>query len=250
MHRATLQVGRGLVGLIAAEARPLNLPDAQSHPAFAYLPETGEEVYHSFLGVPVLRAGRTLGVLVVQNRSYRNYVEEEIEALQTTAMVLAEMFASGEMEDLTIPGADLDVNRPVHLKGVGVRGRNRARPCRAARAARRRHPAHRRGRGARASPARRGDGEPPALRRRSPGARRRGRGPASTARSSKPTRCSPRTAAGRGGCRRRSATASPPRRRWSACRTTRARRWRGRPIRSCATGCTISTISPTGSCAS
>jgi phosphotransferase system enzyme I (PtsP) len=118
VHRATLQVGRGLVGLIAAEARPLNLPDAQSHPAFAYLPETGEEVYHSFLGVPVLRAGRTLGVLVVQNRSYRNYVEEEMEALQTTAMVLAEMFASGELEDLTIPGADLDVNRPVHLKGA------------------------------------------------------------------------------------------------------------------------------------
>ncbi len=118
VHRATLQVGRGLVGLIAAEARALNLPDAQSHPAFAYLPETGEEIYHSFLGVPVLRAGRTLGVLVVQNRSYRNYAEEEIEALQTTAMVLAEMFASGEMEDLTIPGADLDVNRPVHLKGV------------------------------------------------------------------------------------------------------------------------------------
>ena len=118
VHRATLSVGRGLVGLIAAEARPLNLPDAQSHPAFAYLPETGEEIYHSFLGVPVLRAGRTLGVLVVQNRSYRTYTEEEIEALQTTAMVLAEMFASGEMEDLSIPGADLDMNRPVSLKGA------------------------------------------------------------------------------------------------------------------------------------
>ena len=103
VHRATLTVGRGLVGLIAAEARPLNLPDAQAHPAFAYLPETGEEIYHSFLGVPVLRAGRTLGVLVVQNRSYRTYTEEEIEALQTTAMVLAEMFASGEMEDLADP---------------------------------------------------------------------------------------------------------------------------------------------------
>ncbi len=118
VHRATLTVGRGLVGLIAEDARPLNLPDAQSHPAFAYLPETGEEIYHSFLGVPVLRAGRTLGVLVVQNRSYRTYAEEEIEALQTTAMVLAEMFASGEMEGLSIPGADLDLNRPVHLKGA------------------------------------------------------------------------------------------------------------------------------------
>src|SRR5215207_7455757 len=107
VHRATLTVGRGLVGLIAAEARPLNLPDAQAHPAFAYLPETGEEIYHSFLGVPVL-----------QNRSYRTYTEEEIEALQTTAMVLAEMFASGEMEDLSMPGADLDLNRAVHLKGT------------------------------------------------------------------------------------------------------------------------------------
>ena len=58
VHRATLTVGRGLVGLIAAEARALNLPDAQSHPSFAYLPETGEEIYHSFLGVPVLRAYR------------------------------------------------------------------------------------------------------------------------------------------------------------------------------------------------
>ena len=118
MHRATLAVGRGLVGTIAAEARALNLPDAQAHPAFAYLPETGEEIYHSFLGVPILRAGRTLGVLDVQNRSHRVYTEEEVEALQTTAMVLAEMFASGEMEDLSMPGADLDVNRPVHLKGA------------------------------------------------------------------------------------------------------------------------------------
>ncbi|WP_092498106.1 phosphoenolpyruvate--protein phosphotransferase [Faunimonas pinastri] len=118
VHRATLTVGRGLVGLIASEARPLNLPDAQSHPAFAYLPETGEEIYHSFLGVPILRAGRTLGVLVVQNRSYRNYTEEEIEALQTTAMVLAEMVAAGEIEDLAAPGADLDLNHPVHIKGA------------------------------------------------------------------------------------------------------------------------------------
>ncbi len=118
VHRVTLAVGRGLVGLIAAEAEPLNLPDAQSHPAFAYLPETGEEIYHSFLGVPVLRAGRMLGVLVVQNRSFRSYAEEEVEALQTTAMVLAEMFASGEMEDLALPGADLDLNRPLHLKGT------------------------------------------------------------------------------------------------------------------------------------
>lgn len=118
VHKATLAIGRGLVGLIASEARTLNLPDAQSHPAFAYLPETGEERFHSFLGVPVLRAGRILGVLVVQNQSYRSYLDEEVEALQTTAMVLAEMIAAGEIEDLAVPGADLDLNRPVSLKGA------------------------------------------------------------------------------------------------------------------------------------
>ena len=52
VHHAGLRVGQGLVGLIASEARPLNLQDAQSHPAFAYLPETGEEIYNAFLGVP------------------------------------------------------------------------------------------------------------------------------------------------------------------------------------------------------
>src|SRR6201991_2520590 len=117
VHRATLAVGRGLVGTIAAEARPLNLPDAQSHPAFAYLPETGEEIYHSFLGVPVLRAGRTLGVLVVQNRAKRTYVEEEVEALQTTAMVLAEMIASGELAALAQPGAEPAARTSVHKTG-------------------------------------------------------------------------------------------------------------------------------------
>ncbi len=65
VHLAQLQMGAGLVGTIAASARPLNLSDAQRTRPFTYLPETGEEVYHSFLGVPILRTGRSLGVLVV-----------------------------------------------------------------------------------------------------------------------------------------------------------------------------------------
>ncbi|MDH3703684.1 MAG: GAF domain-containing protein, partial [Alphaproteobacteria bacterium] len=71
--RTRLKVGEGLVGDIANVARPLALSDAQAHPRFAYRPETGEEIYHSFLGVPLLRAGRVLGVLTVQNQSRRNY---------------------------------------------------------------------------------------------------------------------------------------------------------------------------------
>jgi phosphotransferase system enzyme I (PtsP) len=96
IHRTRLRVGEGLVGDIAMHARPLALSDAQSHPNFAYRPETGEEVYHSLLGVPVLRGGRVQGVLVVQNRTHREYAEEEVEALETVAMVLAELVASPE----------------------------------------------------------------------------------------------------------------------------------------------------------
>ena len=81
--RTRLRVGEGIVGLSAATAQVMNLPDAQNHPAFAYRPETGEESYHSFLGVPVLRAGNTLGVLVVQNRARRTYTELAVRTLHS-----------------------------------------------------------------------------------------------------------------------------------------------------------------------
>ncbi|MGI9384432.1 MAG: phosphoenolpyruvate--protein phosphotransferase [Methyloligellaceae bacterium] len=97
VHKTHLKRGEGLVGLIVEQAEPLNLPEAQDHPAFSYRPETGEEIYHSFLGVPILRGGHALGVLTVQNRAQRHYSDEEVEALQTTAMVLAELIASGEL---------------------------------------------------------------------------------------------------------------------------------------------------------
>ncbi|MGB3832777.1 MAG: phosphoenolpyruvate--protein phosphotransferase [Mesorhizobium sp.] len=118
VHLAQLRLGQGLVGTIAASARPLNLSNAQEHPAFAYLPETGEEIYNSFLGVPVLRAGRTLGVLVVQNKTMRHYRDDEVEALETTAMVIAEMIATGDLARLTRPGVELDLKRPVSFTGL------------------------------------------------------------------------------------------------------------------------------------
>ncbi|QRM44042.1 phosphoenolpyruvate--protein phosphotransferase [Rhizobium sp. BG4] len=117
VHLSQLKMGQGLVGTIAASAQPLNLSDAQSHPAFRYLPETGEEIYHSFLGVPILRTGRSLGVLVVQNKASRNYRDEELEALETTAMVLAEMIATGELKKITKPGLELDLTRSVTIDG-------------------------------------------------------------------------------------------------------------------------------------
>src|ERR1700742_3902081 len=97
VHVTRLKPGEGLVGEIVRLGRPLNLSDAPSHRAFAYRPETGEDPYHAFLGVPLLRGGRTIGVLVVQNRTERVYGEEEVEDLQIIAMVLAEMVAGGEL---------------------------------------------------------------------------------------------------------------------------------------------------------
>ncbi len=120
VHLTVIRSDEGLVGLVAREANPVNLSEAHEHPAFSFRPETGEEIYHSFLGVPVLRAGNTLGVLVVQNRAHRTYSEEEVEALQTTAMVLAEMIASGELASLARPGAEPAVRRSLQLTGVAL----------------------------------------------------------------------------------------------------------------------------------
>src|SRR5918998_1141186 len=118
VHQTVIAANEGLVGLVAREANAVNLSDAQAHPAFSYRPETGEEIYHSFLGVPILRAGNTLGVLVVQNRARRTYSEEEVEALQTTAMVLAEMIASGELSTLAQPGAEPAARHSLHKTGA------------------------------------------------------------------------------------------------------------------------------------
>src|SRR6187455_2183578 len=118
VHKTVLRQDEGLVGLVASEANPINLSEAQTHPAFSYRAETGEEIYHSFLGVPVLRAGNTLGVLVVQNRARRTYTEEEEEALQTTAMVVAEMIASGELTSLARPGAEPAARHSQQVEGA------------------------------------------------------------------------------------------------------------------------------------
>jgi phosphotransferase system, enzyme I, PtsP len=119
VFRTRLAVGEGLVGDIAGHARPLALADAQSHPQFAYRPETGEEIYHSFLGVPVLRSGRCLGVLTVQNQTQRNYTEEEIETLETVAMVVAEHIAGGDLK-LPDEAVGMTSSEPVRLDGTSI----------------------------------------------------------------------------------------------------------------------------------
>ena len=99
VHVTRLDMGEGLVGTIAAEARILNLAEAADHPAFAYRPETGEERFHSFAGVPIVRSESPIGVLAVQHAEPRRYEEVEIEALQTVAMVLSEMIGAARLVD-------------------------------------------------------------------------------------------------------------------------------------------------------
>jgi len=118
VHTSQLKVGQGLVGTIAAAGRLLNLAEADKHPAFAYLPETGEELYRSFLGVPMKRAGRPLGVLVVQTKQIKAFDEEEVEALETSAMVLSDLVASGDLTTLAKHGTQLDQSRPLSLTGM------------------------------------------------------------------------------------------------------------------------------------
>ena len=115
VRRTRLRVGEGIVGEIADSAMPLALEDAPSHPSFAYRPETGEEAYRSMCGVPILRAGRVIGVLAVQNRTPRAYAEEEIESLETVAMVLAELISgSGLTRGADGGGLSRSIPEPVH----------------------------------------------------------------------------------------------------------------------------------------
>ena len=121
VHNTFLALGEGLVGTVAQTARPLALSHAQRHPAFAYRPETGEDPYLSYLGVPLLRSGRVLGVLAVQNVTTRAYKLEEMEALETVAMVLAEMVASGELVNLAaLHQAEMVDDRAMHHHGVAI----------------------------------------------------------------------------------------------------------------------------------
>jgi phosphotransferase system enzyme I (PtsP) len=99
VHVTRMAIGEGLVGTIAGNVETLNLAEATAHPDFSYRPETGEDKFHSFAGVPIVRRERSVGVLCVQHVEPRRYEEVEIEALQTVAMVLSELIANADLVD-------------------------------------------------------------------------------------------------------------------------------------------------------
>lgn len=121
VHRTRLRLGEGLVGTIADQARSMAFSEAQKHPSFVFRPETGEKIFRSLMGVPILRSGRVLGVVAVQNRTTRTYRDEEIETLETVAMVLAELISGGELvgRDESFP-ADGNALLPLRLEGVAL----------------------------------------------------------------------------------------------------------------------------------
>ena len=122
VHNTRLHVGEGLVGAIAAQASPLALSDAPSHPNFAYRVETGEDPYLSLAGVPILRGGRVRGVLVIQNRRPRTYTADEIETLQTVATIIAELVVGGLVAAQELSSAGDAVTIGHRLTGVGMNG--------------------------------------------------------------------------------------------------------------------------------
>ena len=121
VHQTRLREGEGLVGQVAETAEAVNLSDAPSDPHFSYRPETGEDPYKTFLGVPIVRGGQVFGVLAIQNQAERLYAEEEVEALQTVAMVLAEVVAQGGFFNIAeLDEPELRVDRPRKFMGEGL----------------------------------------------------------------------------------------------------------------------------------
>lgn len=118
VHVTRLSVGEGLVGTIAENIETLNLAEATAHPDFSYRPETGEDKFHSFAGVPIVRRERAVGVLCVQHVDPRRYDEVEIEALQTVAMVLSELIHNADLIDEEEVALGPAQTGSVHLTGL------------------------------------------------------------------------------------------------------------------------------------
>ena len=116
VHQTRMRLGEGLVGRVARTTQPVNTGNAPAERGFRYMPETGEEIYSAFLGVPIQRLGERLGVLVVQSKEARQYSDDEVYALEVVAMVLA------EMTELGVFTGEGEAMRARHKQPVSFRG--------------------------------------------------------------------------------------------------------------------------------
>lgn len=96
VREVRLDFGEGLVGLVGVKEEVVNLADGASHPNFKYIPQTGEEVFHAFLGVPIIHHRKHLGVLVLQRHAREKFDEDIVTFLITVAAQLAGAIAHAE----------------------------------------------------------------------------------------------------------------------------------------------------------
>ncbi|WP_408592546.1 phosphoenolpyruvate--protein phosphotransferase [Paracoccus marcusii] len=118
VHQTRLRLGEGLVGRVARTGRNVNTANAPAQPGFRFMPETGEEVFPAFLGVPIQRVGERLGVLVVQCATARQFSEDEVYGLEVVAMVLAEMTELGAFQGSQSDSLPLAHRFPLLVRGA------------------------------------------------------------------------------------------------------------------------------------
>ena len=123
VHVTRLRVGEGLVGEVASTRLALNLAEPQTHPKFVYRPETGEELYHSFVGVPLLHSHKTIGVLVIQSKTARSFSNELVEILNAVALVISELVVGNGIVNLyEITGGEHPMLQSQQLSGQTLSG--------------------------------------------------------------------------------------------------------------------------------
>ena len=99
INKVLFRFGEGLTGEVAQNSRTISVADAWSHPKFVHKPELGEDNYKSYIGIPLIRWHRSVGVLALQSKELHEYTALETEILETVAMVLSEIVSSEEMSE-------------------------------------------------------------------------------------------------------------------------------------------------------
>ena len=121
VHATRMTMSEGLVGWVARHRQMINLSDAKAHEAFSYRAETGEDPYNSFLGIPIIRSGQVLGVLVIQSVAQKGFSEDEVDGAQTVATVLAEIVSGGELlEEQDAQDVEALLHKPEHAVGTPI----------------------------------------------------------------------------------------------------------------------------------
>lgn len=76
--KISMSLHEGLTGLVIEEMKPIFVKNPALHPRYKYFEGSGEEKYHSFLGLPLIYHGEVLGVLVIQTVEETDIDESDI----------------------------------------------------------------------------------------------------------------------------------------------------------------------------